>query len=185
MISQSTIQKGLSKASKSVMLIGILALVLGIVAVIYPAGFGKISVVVIGVFLVIGALLRLSFAFLSYTIGSMLLKYLYALLMLIAGVWIIMNPEMGLEALTLVMAIYFIIDGITAIAYSFSLMPIGGGIYLIISGIIGIVLGILIFTKWPESSNYAIGIYLGIKLIFDGLALVLTGGAVRKSAKAL
>jgi len=178
-------RKGLSKASKSVMLFGFLVLVLGIIAVIYPAGFGKISVVVIGVFLVIGALLRLSFAFLSYTIGSMLLKYLYALLMLIAGVWIIMNPEMGLEALTLVMAIYFIIDGITAIAYSFSLMPIGGGIYLIISGIIGIVLGILIFTKWPESSNYAIGIYLGIKLIFDGLALVLTGGAVRKSAKAL
>jgi uncharacterized membrane protein HdeD (DUF308 family) len=185
METESTIKSELLKASKSVIIIGILALILGIVALIYPASVGKISTVVIGVFLVIGALFRLSFAFLSYTIGSMLLKYLYALLMLIAGVWIVMNPYMGLEALTIVMAVYFIIDGVTAAIYSFSLGPVGGGLYLLLSGIIGVVLGIVIFTKWPESSNYVLGIYLGIKLIFDGLALVLTGGAVRKSEKVL
>ena len=92
---------------------------------------------------------------------------------------------MGLEALTLVMAIYFIIDGITGFVYSFSLMPIGVGIYLLIGGIVGVILGVLILSKWPESSNYALGIYLGIKLIIDGLILALTGHAVRKSAKAL
>lgn len=167
------------------MLIGILALVLGIVAVIYPAGFGKISVVVIGVFLVLGGILRLTFAVVSFSMGSLLMRYLYAILMIIAGIWIIMNPDMGMEALTLIMAIYFIIDGITGIVFSFSLMPIGGGMYLLISGIVGVVLGILIFTKWPESSNYALGIYLGIKLTLDGLMLALTGHAVRKSGKTL
>jgi len=58
-------------------------------------------------------------------------------------------------------------------------------LYLLISGVIGVVLGVLIFTKWPESSNYALGIYLGVKLIVDGLMLALTGHAVRKSAKML
>jgi uncharacterized membrane protein HdeD (DUF308 family) len=185
MLAETKIQKGLIKTSKSVILIGILALVLGIVAVIYPAGFGKISVVVIGVFLVLGGILRLTFAIISFSMGSLLMRYLYAILMIIAGIWIIMNPDMGLEALTLIMAIYFIIDGITGIVFSFSLMPIGGGMYLLISGVIGVVLGILIFTKWPESSNYALGIYLGIKLMLDGLMLALTGNAVRKSGKNL
>jgi len=185
MVAETIIQKGLSKASKSVILIGILALVLGIVAVIYPAGFGKISVSVIGVFFVIGGILRLTFAIVSVSMGSLLMRYLYGILMILAGVWIIMNPDMGLEALTLVMAVYFIIDGITGIVYSFSLMPIGGGLYLLISGVVGVVLGVLIFTKWPESSNYALGIYLGVKLIVDGLMLALTGHAVRKSAKML
>jgi uncharacterized membrane protein HdeD (DUF308 family) len=185
METESTIKSGLFKASKSVIIIGILALILGIVALIYPAGLGKISAVVIGVFLVLGALFRLSFAFLSHSIGSMLLKYLYALLMLIAGVWIVMNPDMGLEALTMVIAVYFIIDGVTAVIYSFSLKPVGGGLYLLLSGIIGVALGILIFANWPESSIYVMGIYIGVKLIIDGLMLALTGSAVHKTTKAL
>jgi len=185
MVAETTIQSGVNKVSKSVMIIGILALVLGIIAVIYPVGFGKISVVVIGVFFIIGGTLRLIFAAVSFSMGSMLLRYLYAILMIIAGIWIIMNPDMGLEALTIVMAIYFIIDGITEVIYSFSLMPIGGGMYLLISGIVGLALGILIFSKWPESSNYALGIYLGVKLIIDGLMLAVTGNAVRKKAQAL
>ena len=182
---KTTIQKGAIKTSKPVIIIGILALLLGIIAIIYPAVIGKISVVVIGVFLVIGGLLRLTFSVVSFSMGSLIMRFLYGLLMIIAGIWIIMNPDMGLEALTLIMAIYFIVDGITGLVYSFSLMPIGGGIYLLISGIVGIVLGILIFYRWPESSNYALGIYLGIKLIIDGLTLSLTAYSVRKTAKAL
>ena len=181
MASQKTIQKAIKKGSKSIIIIGILALVLGILALIYPAGFGKISAVVIGVFLVTGGILRLTFAVVSYSMGSLLMRYFYAILMIIVGIWITMNPDMGMEALTIIMAIYFIIDGITEIIYSFSLMPIGGGMYLLISGIVGVVLGILIFSKWPESSNYALGIYLGVKFIIDGLMLAITGYAVRKT----
>jgi len=104
-------------------------LLLGIIAVIYLAVIGKISVVVIGVFLVIGGMLRLTFSIVSFSMGSLIMRFLYGLLMIIAGIWILMNPDMGLEALTLIMAIYFIVDGITGLVYSFSLMPIGGGIY--------------------------------------------------------
>lgn len=183
MISQSSMQEGLSKGSKSVIIIGILALVLGIVAVVYPNGIGKISAVVIGIFLVMGGILRLIFAVVSTSMGSMLLKYLYAILMILAGIWIVMNPDMGLEVLTMVIAIYFIIDGITEVILSFSLMPIGGGWFILISGIIGAVLGFMILSHWPESSNYVLGIYIGVKLIVDGLMLSLTGSAIRKAAK--
>lgn len=182
---KTTIQKGAIKSSNPVIIIGLLAMLLGIIAVIYPTVIGKISVVVIGVFLVIGGMLRLTFSIVSFSMGSIIMRFLYGLLMIIAGIWILMNPDMGLEALTLIMAIYFIIDGITGLVYSFSLMPIGGGVYLLISGIVGIVLGILIFSRWPESSNYALGIYLGIKLIIDGVSLSLTGYSVRKFSKAL
>lgn len=178
----TNIQTGVMKASKSVIIIGILALALGIVAIVYPNGIGKISTIVIGVFIILAGGLRLIFAVISATMGSMLLKYLYAILMILAGVWIIMNPDMGLEALTMVIAIYFIIDGITAVIFSFSLMPIGGGLYVLISGVIGATLGIMILSHWPESSNYVLGIYVGVKLIIDGLMLSLTGSAIRKVA---
>ena len=163
---------------------GLLVLLIGILAIVYPFGFGKFTVILIGSFLIIGGILRVAFALLSPTMGALLWRYLYGFLMIFAGIYIIMNPESGLEALTLVMAIYFIIDGITNAFYSFSLMPIGGGFYLLLSGIISLLLGILIFSKWPESSNYILGIYLGIKLAFDGLGLFLAGQSVKKAASA-
>ena len=115
--------------------------------------------------------------------GALFSRYLYGILMIIGGIWVIGNPDMGLEALTVVMAVYFIIDGLTQLIYSLSLMPIGGGMFLLLSGLIGIGLGVLIFMKFPESSSYAIGIYLGIKLIVDGITLALTGKAVYKTAQ--
>ncbi|MGI9530607.1 DUF308 domain-containing protein, partial [Lutimonas sp.] len=115
--------------------------------------------------------------------GSLIMRYLYGILMSLAGIWIMMNPEMGLEALTFVMAIYFIIDGVTAAIYSFLLMPIGGGLYLLLSGILSIAIGVLIFSNWTEASNYILGLYVGIKLIIDGLMLALTGKALKNSIK--
>lgn len=173
------------KASKSVIYMGLLALLLGILALIYPTGIGKFSAIVIGVFFIVAGSFRMFFAIASFSIGSMILRYLYAILMIIAGIWIILNPEMSLEFLTLLMAVYFIIDGITEISYSISLTPVGGGLYLLLSGVIGIVLGGLIFIKWPESSNYALGIYLGIKLVVDGLMLFITGITIKKTAQIL
>ena len=182
---ESTIQKGVKSVTKYAILVGITALILGIIAVIYPAGIGRFSAVVIGVFLLFGGITRLIFAVLSISMGSLFMRYLYAILMIIAGIWIVSNPDAGLNVLTMIMAIYFIVDGITGIVYSFSLMPIGGGLYLLISGVIGLILGVLIFYKWPESSNYALGIYLGIKLILDGSMLSMTGYTIRKSAKSI
>ena len=182
---EATIQKGVKSVTKYAILVGITALILGIIAVIYPAGIGRFSAVVIGVFLLFGGITRLIFAVLSISMGSLFMRYLYAILMIITGIWIVSNPDAGLNVLTMIMAIYFIVDGITGIAYSFSLMPIGGGLYLLISGVIGLILGVLIFYKWPESSNYALGIYLGIKLILDGSMLSMTGYTIRKSAKSI
>lgn len=178
---RSSVKEGLLKGAKTLSTIGILILVLGIIAVVYPQSFGEISAQVIGFLIIISGFFRLMFAILSSSLGSMLLRYLYAILMIFAGVWIIMNPDIGLKGLTIIMAVYFIIDGITALVYSFSLKPIGGGAYLLFSGIISIALGVLIFYKWPESSNFVLGIYLGIKLIVDGLILSLTGKGIRKT----
>ena len=178
---ESILQQKLNKASKWLLIIGLLLVVLGIAAIVYPDSFGKFSSSVIGVFLVIGGFMRMMFAGVSPNFGSMLLKWLFALLMVIAGVYIVANPDMGLKALTLVMGVYFLVDGVTTVFYSFSLRSFGSGSYLMLNGILGIVIGVLIFSKWPESSMYAVGIYVGVKLIIDGGALAITGYILRKT----
>lgn len=183
MESKHILTKVLATSLKKVMILGALMSVLGIVAIIYPEGFGKFSVTIIGVFMIIGGLLRLLFAIASFSMGTLFLRYLYGIIMIVVGCFIIGNPNMGLEALTVIMAVYFILDGITQFIFSFLLVPVGGGMYMLFSGIIGIAIGLLIFMHWPEASSYAIGIYLGVKLLIDGVTLVLTGDAVIKTAK--
>lgn len=185
MESNQTLGENVKKASKRVMIIGALIALLGILAIVYPEGFGKVSVSVIGVFFVVGGLLRLFFAAFSYSWGNLFMRYLYGIILVVAGVWVLSNPDMGLEALTLIIAIFFLIDGFTELFYSFSLMPIGGGFYLLISGLISIALSVLIFIEFPESSNYFLGIYLGVKFLMDGLSLTLTGRAFYKNSKSL
>ena len=171
----------LKKASKSVMIMGGLILLLGILALIYPTGFGKFTTIVIGVLIVTGGFLRLMFAVTAPSVGSMILRYLFAILMIIAGVAMITNADMGLEALTLLIAIYFIVDGIAELFYAYSLRKIGRGKFLFIGGIVSLILGILVYSKWPESSRYAIGLLLGVKFLMDGFSLTTMGYFLRKA----
>ena len=173
----------LTKASRSIMIMGGLILLLGILALIYPASFGKFTTIVIGVLVVTGGFLRFMFAFTAPSVGSMIFRYLFAILMIIAGVALITNADMGLEALTLLMAIYFIIDGIAELFYAYSLRKIGRGRFLFIGGIASLILGILVYAKWPESSRYAIGLLLGVKFLLDGFSLTTMGYFLRKSLK--
>lgn len=178
---RETVQKGILKTSKSTLVVGLLILFLGIIAIMYPAMSSRISTLSIGIILTVGGLFRFTFAIFSYSVGSMIMRYLFAIIMIISGIWIFSNPDMGLEALTMFMAIYFIADGITLISYSLTLHVMASSIYMLIGGILSVIFGVMIFYNWPESSNIVIGIYLGIKIIFDGLMLILTSYMVRKS----
>lgn len=180
---QTAIKKAIKKSYTTILGVGILTLILGIIAIVYPESIGKVSVITLGVFIVIGGILRMVFAIFSASMGSYFMRLLFGIIMLAAGIWIISNPDMGLEALTMVIAIYFILDGITEIGYSFSLMPIGGGFYLLFSGIVSLIIGGLVFYHWPENSTYLLGTYIGIKLALDGLMIALTGGAIKKASE--
>lgn len=113
METNTTLTAVVEKSFKKIMIIGIIVAVLGIVAIIYSKEFGKISVTTIGEFMVIGGLLRLAFATVSPLIETLFMPYLCEILMIIAGIWVIGNTDLGLKVLTIVMAVYFIIDGIT------------------------------------------------------------------------
>ncbi len=79
------------------------------------------------------------------------------------------NPSISAEAATLVMSIFFIIAGLyQLISALWSHVP-GYG-WQAASGAISTILGILLLTQWPVSGLYAIGLFVGIDLIFYGWA---------------
>jgi len=170
-----------SGISKSILNIAIIIILIGLFAVFFPVAMGKITVVLLGILFILGGGLRLSFAIFSSSTGSKLLRYIFSILMILIGIWLIATPDVGLKILTVALAVYFIADGISSIVYSFSVMPRAAGTYLLLNGIISLLLGILIWANWPHAGNYFLGIYVGIKLLFDGLALYMTSKALKKN----
>lgn len=171
----------LKSFAKSLTTTGIFVLIIGITAILFPYAFGKATVIILGIIFIIGGVLRLSFAIFSLHTGSMLFKYLAGILMILAGIWMIANPEIGLDILTILLAVYFILDGISSIAYSSTMIPITGGAYLIAEGIISIIIGILIWSHWPESGKFVLSVYIGIKLLFSGMAIMMTGKLLKNN----
>ena len=106
------------------------------------------------------------------------MRFLLALLALVAGVLIISDPERGLAALTIVVAVFLLLDGISQILLSLPLRPVGG-IWLMLSGIASVVIGCILWQQWPASGEWALGILVGAKLLVDGLGLIGVGSVMK------
>jgi uncharacterized membrane protein HdeD (DUF308 family) len=88
---------------------------------------------------------------------------------------------MALASLTLFLADYFFVAGVFAIAAGFGL-PEGKG-WVIFTGIVSILLGVMIWRSWPVSGLWAVGILLGIKMVVGGMAMMAlesVGDAAKK-----
>ncbi len=173
----------LKSASKKVIIFAVILIILGILSITLPAYSGMTITVILGILFVIGGALRTTFAFITTSWGSAILRFLFGLVMLLGGIWLIANPEMGMTTLTVILAIMFVVDGISEVMFSFFLKPIGGGTIMLLDGIFSIVLGILIWINWPASGEWAIGLLVGIKLVIDGVALLTLGMVSKKAAQ--
>jgi uncharacterized membrane protein HdeD (DUF308 family) len=92
-----------------------------------------------------------------------------------------MCPVITAEVLTLVMALFFLVGGLFQIVGSVVLEFSGLGWHLI-DGVITIALGLMILGQWPASGLWVIGLFIGIDLIFYGLAWIAIAVGLRGGA---
>ena len=97
-----------------------------------------------------------------------------AVISIAAGIVFLAHPLAGVMTLSILLAAYFLVDGITKIIEYFRVKAIGGSLWILLSGVLGVVLA---FMMWKNFFTGAavIGIMLGIDLIFSGMGLILLG----------
>lgn len=159
---------------------GIVLLVLGIIALGYTTATTLISVILLGFIIFISGVVIIidTFTFWWRKWGGFILHLLIGILYLVVGIMFIQSPLSASISLTLLLAILFIIVGIFRIIYSLSIrLPSWG--WMLFNGIITLILGILIYSQWPASSLYIIGLFVGIDLIFAGWAYIMASLAAR------
>jgi len=165
------VRAGLQKSWRALMLVGALTIFIGCVAILVPAVASVGTAIFIGwLFLFVGAIL-VAVAFSAHSIGSLLLRMIWAILTIVVGVWLIVEPSNGTLTLTLVLGIYFLFMGLTRTTIAFISRGQPNAGLLGLNGVASLLIGILILAKWPDSADWAIGLLVGIDLIFAGWTL--------------
>ncbi len=168
----------LGEISKSIKMWGWLVLIAGVLSLLAPLASGIAISMLVGALLVVAGITRLFNAFQ----GAGLWSGLFGLISTIAGLTVMGRPLLGLATLTMVLMVYFLAIGFSEVIAAFQIRPVQGWGFLLFSGIISIVLGMMIWNQWPLSGRWAVGVLVGIQLMFSGMTMITLGSALKTRA---
>jgi uncharacterized membrane protein HdeD (DUF308 family) len=151
--------------------LAIVTIGLGIFAVIFPLFAALDSTLFFGLVFILAGIIQIFYAFQSWGIGQVFWKLILGCLYLIAGFFVATYPLSGIfMVFTLVLGITIFVQGMIKVLIAFQIrrtVPNWG--WLLVSGIIGIVFGIYIWSSSLLSAAWLIGTLIGINLFFDGV----------------
>lgn len=154
------------------MTLGVIMLILGTLAIIFPAATSVSIELILGIMLVIAGASRVISIFRSKGWGDFFVKMLVSAIYLAAGVMLLVYPFGGTITLTLLLAAFFIAQGVANIVVSLMEHGVRGWGWMLFAGVVSLVLGMMIWLELPSSAAWAIGLLVGIWLIFDGWATI-------------
>jgi len=154
--------------------IGICLIMLGSIAVWAVVATNLVSVVSLGVLVLIGGIAYAVSAIRAGSLGGAMLRVVLGTLFAVAGWYLITRPALGAVTLTLAIAWLLIVGGIVHIVIAaFEGRDTWG--WAVASGATSLLLGMLLWARWPVTGLFAIGLFVGIQLLLFGIAQVVAG----------
>jgi uncharacterized membrane protein HdeD (DUF308 family) len=180
---QSAMSQTVKAHWKAFLFEGILLAVLGIAALILP----PLASLAIAIFL--------GWMFLISGIGGLIVTYwarstpgfwwslISAALAVLAGMLLLARPMQAVLTLTIVLGAYFLAEGVATIMYALEHRRelSGRWSWLLISGLVDIAISFMVITGLPSTAEWAIGVLVGINLLFGGATLIGMALAARNS----
>lgn len=161
--------------------LGIVFIVAGLAAIAFPFVSSIAAKVVLGWLFLIGGVMMIVHAFQAPGWGGFLWEVLIGLLYVVVGGYLAFFPIAGLLTLTVVIAALFIAEGVFESIMAFRVRPHDGWIWLLLSGIAALAVGVIIAMGLPESAVWALGLLVGINLLFSGWSYVFLALAGRRA----
>ena len=112
---------------------------------------------------------------------------LSALIAIAVGLALLFEPIAGALSLTLVLIAFFVVEGVASVMYALEHRRelSGRWEWMLMSGIIDLILAGIIFAGFPGTAAWALGLLVGINMIFGGMALIAIAMHARSAAPAL
>jgi uncharacterized membrane protein HdeD (DUF308 family) len=162
---------------------GVILAALGLLAIGAPLLATIVVVKLAGWLFFIGGIVGIVSLFRGRDVPGSVWSFITSGLAILAGIYLLRQPLTGKLSLTLVLAAFFIAQGITqifaALAHRRALRSWG---WVLLSGIVDLVLAAIILRGWPETSAWVLGLLVGINLLMFGVSYIMTAFAARNIA---
>lgn len=162
---------------------GLLSIFVGFVAMGSPFLFSVVIAQLLGIFALVSGVISLFLAIFTKHSTHRVLDGLLALIRIAAGIILLRCVASSIAVITLILAIFLIIEGISFIIGSFQMREHRGWVWTLINGIAALVLGAMVYSRWPSDSTWILGLFYGINSLFWGVSLLSMGLAAPKAAK--
>lgn len=167
------------------MILGIILVVVGFAAILFPFVSSLSATLFVGWLLVIGGVIQIFHAFKVQGWGGFLWELLIGLLETAAGIVLLVFPIAGVIALTVFLAAMFLAEGLLRIIFAVRIKPHTGWGWMLAGGILSAAVGVLLWMELPGSAVWALGLLVGINFLMAGWTLImLASGAGRMAGTA-
>jgi uncharacterized membrane protein HdeD (DUF308 family) len=170
------------KAGRWLTVMGIVFVVLGVLAIMEPAVAGLAVAILVGWVLIFGGVAHGIAAFGGGGAGRVAWQLIVAAIYVVAGLYFLTHPLLGLGTLTLYLAVVLFVEAVMEIGAYFTVGGEGGTGWRLVNAIVTLLVGGMIWRNWPSSSAWAIGTLVGVNLMITGFSRLMLGTAARKFA---
>ncbi len=162
-----------TKHSTILLVEGIFLFILGLIGITAPYYFTFSLTLFLGSLLFVSGVIQLFQCIVAPSAPAFLHALLLGIASVILGILFLTNPVGGALTLTLLLTIYFFWDGLVKLFTAFQFRKGRSTPLLIFSGLVDLALGALIWSGWPGTAAWVIGLLVGINLLFHGLYLIV------------
>jgi uncharacterized membrane protein HdeD (DUF308 family) len=164
--------------------LGIVLIVVGFIAILFPFISTIAAKILLGWLFLVGGVMMILHAFSSQGWEGFIWSLLIGILYAVAGAYLAFFPLTGLVTLAILLSILFLAEGVFEIIMAFRVRPHEGWGFLLLSGIAALAVGVLIALDLPGSATWALGLLVGINLLFTGWSYIFLAMAGRRAHEA-
>ena len=170
--------EGLRKNWFWLLVLGILLVVVGLMAIGSAVVATLTTVLVLGILFLAGGIVEIATSFWAHCWRGFWLQLLAGILYLVLGFLLVQHPVATALGFTIVLAAAFMIGGLFRIISALVDHFHGWG-WVLLNGVVTLVLGVMIWRKWPEDALWVIGLFVGIDMVFAGWSWIMMALAAR------
>jgi uncharacterized membrane protein HdeD (DUF308 family) len=160
---------------------GILLVLAGLLALIFPVVSTVTVTLVIGWVLIFSGIFQAISLIRGRDSPLFWLPLVSVVLFLLMGALILRNPAEGVLTLTLLMIVFFMVEGMAKIIFALAMRPLPNWGWVLLSGLIAVALSLFLWVRLPVTALWLIGVFVGIELIAEGIAISAIAWRMRRA----
>jgi uncharacterized membrane protein HdeD (DUF308 family) len=160
--------------------IAVICIVGGFLALLNPFGATVFAVTLAGWVFLIQGVIQVIHAFRVRDWSGFIWSLGIGVLSLLVGVVLVADPLAGAIPLTLLVAVLFLATGVAKTMFALALRPASGWVWVLASGLVSVVLGVMILAGLPATATTILGLLLGIELVSNGVLFLFVALGLRR-----